>query len=365
MAYFPREYMKSVARPSARDVNWDVPLTTLVEGFIQDQTNFAGWKAAPVVNVTKESDVYWTFPIGSFSRHHMTDRAENTRAEQAGFERSTQNFQLTFKGLAYPLSDRLLWNARNPLNEQMTAMRFLGEQALIDIEISFRDTFMPDNVTTWANNVAGAASRSASFDPTSGTAGNRNVAFWSSSAGTPIDDIITLTSLIGGRTGRRPNVLVLGRQVWDAIHRNTQVIDVLKYGQTSGPVKATTENLAYLMELEEIIVSDAVVNTADEGATATNEYIIGKHALLMYRAANPDASAMDGSAGYTFMPDGEQRVPNALANLDNMSMFNNLGTAISTRQQLDTRSYVYEIDVAYDHRVAGSALGCLLRNIVQ
>lgn len=365
MATFPRSYMKAVARPSARDVNWDVPLTTLVEGFIQDQENFAGWRAAPVVSVQKESDVYWQFPIGTFSRHEMTVRAENTEAEQVGFERSTESYQLAFKGLGYPISDRQMWNARNPLQEEQMGMRFLGEQALIDVEISFRDTFMPDNTTTWGNNGAGAASRSTSFNPASSTPGDRNLLYWNNSAGTPIDDVITICSLIGGRTGRRPNVMVMGRPVWDALHRNAQVIDVLKYGQTSGPVKATRDNLAYLMELEEIIVSDAVVNTAAEGADVSNEYIIGKHALLMYRAANPDPSAMDGSAGYTFMPDGSQIIPNALAYLDNMSMFNNLGTAISSRRQENTRSYVMEIDLAYAHVVSGSSLGCLLRGIVQ
>lgn len=86
--------------------------------------------------------------------------------------------------------------------EETMGMRFLGEQALIDVEIFF--------------------SRSTSFDPTSGTAGNRNLLYWNNGPGTPIDDVITICSLIGGRTGRRPNVMVMGRQVWDALHRNAR-----------------------------------------------------------------------------------------------------------------------------------------------
>ena len=76
------------------------------------------------------------------------------------------------------------------------------------------------------------------------------------------------------------------------------IVGRLDRGQTTGPVVVMRENLAALFELEQVLVMDAIHNTAKEGATASHSFIGGKHALLCYAAPSP--GLMTPSAGYTF-----------------------------------------------------------------
>jgi hypothetical protein len=61
---------------------------------------------------------------------------------------------------------------------------------------------------------------------------------------------------------------------------------------------ATRRIIAEILEVEEVLVMDAVSNTAAEGATESNAFIGGLSAALLYRPKN--AGLMVPSAGYTF-----------------------------------------------------------------
>jgi hypothetical protein len=50
--------------------------------------------------------------------------------------------------------------------------------------------------------------------------------------------------------------------------------------------------------VDEVLVMDAIENTAAEGAANVHAFIGGKHALLLYAPASP--GLMTPSAGYTF-----------------------------------------------------------------
>ena len=56
--------------------------------------------------------------------------------------------------------------------------------------------------------------------------------------------------------------------------------------------------MAQILELEEVLVMDALYNSAQEKAAEANLFVGGKHALLAYRPKNP--GIMTPSAGYTF-----------------------------------------------------------------
>ena len=54
--------------------------------------------------------------------------------------------------------------------------------------------------------------------------------------------------------------------------------------QTPGaPARATRQIMAEILELDEVLVMDAVYNSAAEGATESNSFVAGKHAALFYR----------------------------------------------------------------------------------
>jgi hypothetical protein len=112
-------------------------------------------------------------------------------------------------------------------------------------------------------------------------------------------DVRTAKRAIAEKTGYEPNKLVLGRPVFDALLDNPSIIDRIKYGQTPGDAAmARQDMLARLFGVDEVVVMNAVENTAKEGQSNSHSFIGGKVAMLCYTAPQP--GLMTPSAGYTF-----------------------------------------------------------------
>jgi len=116
---------------------------------------------------------------------------------------------------------------------------------------------------------------------------------------TPIRDVRLGKASIAQSTGFEPNKLIMGRAVYDAIVDHPEIIDRLKYGQTAGaPAMASKQALAALFGVDEILVMNAIENTAAEGVAAAHSFIGGNHCLLTYSTSAP--GLMTPTAGYTF-----------------------------------------------------------------
>lgn len=94
----------------------------------------------------------------------------------------------------------------------------------------------------------------------------------------------------------RPNKLIIGRAGWTALRQHPKVVQaVYKSQQSAGTI--SREQLAELLELEEICIGSAFVNTARKGQPAAYNRTWGKHAALIY--SNTEA-AMTGQPTYGF-----------------------------------------------------------------
>jgi hypothetical protein len=79
----------------------------------------------------------------------------------------------------------------------------------------------------------------------------------------------------------RPNKLVLGRQVWTVLRQHPAMVQaVYKTAQNRGVV--SLQMAAEALELEEILIGEAWVNTARRGQAATYNRAWGKSAALIY-----------------------------------------------------------------------------------
>ena len=353
--------MSKASQPSSRTINWDVHLTTLAESFSQDMMNFVGARVFPMVPVEKESDRYWVYPIGTFARHHMEDREEMGVAPRANFTLSDNTYQCQFKSLAHEVSDRRRANSRAPLMEDEAVTKFLVENALIDIEKGFASTYFKAGVWDFQATGAGAANNTADWKRASG----RQIVQWSDYANSnPLQDVTQLLTAVGEATGRRPNIGTFGRPVYDWLKHHPDFVGRIDDGQTNGVAMVTLQNMAALLELEEIFVMDAIENTQPESYNtdgspkdANNKFIGGKHALFSYRAS-AQPNFQDGSAGYTFVFRNSDYIPNAFG------MFNEQGMGISRYYDRRRRCEAFEIDLAYDQKLSGPSLGCFLDGIV-
>lgn len=102
---------------------------------------------------------------------------------------------------------------------------------------------------------------------------------WSDSTSKPIDTIMTgLDAVI-----MRPNIMVIGQQAFTKLSTHPEIVRACRSigGDSSGIVKA--QEIAALFGLEEVLVGEALVNTARKGQTASMARVWGKHCALIYQ----------------------------------------------------------------------------------
>jgi len=120
------------------------------------------------------------------------------------------------------------------------------------------------------------------FDPDSYDVNNKatliGTAQWSHADSNPIDAVLTALD----RVIMRPNIAVLGREVWTKLRQHPRIVKAIAAsGTDSGAVDR--RYVADLLELDDIYVGDAWLNTANKGQTANIARAWGKHAAFLYR----------------------------------------------------------------------------------
>ena len=93
----------------------------------------------------------------------------------------------------------------------------------------------------------------------------------------------------------RPNVLILGQEVYSILRQHPDGLD--RYKHTRQGIM-TREMIATWLDVDRIEVGTAVHNTAKEGQDESMNFIWGKNALLMFVTGSP--SIREPSAAYTF-----------------------------------------------------------------
>jgi hypothetical protein len=277
-------------QPTLGDVHVNRPLTNISVAFSQEAAGveFVADRAFPAIPVENKSDLYWTYKRGDFNRDEMQKRGLSQESAGTGYAvDSTGTYTCNVWALHKDVDDQIRANSDSPLAPDRDATIFLTNKALIRREIEWATQYFAHSV--WTGEVAGQA-----------TSDSTHVAYWDSATSSPITDIrhaktqMRLNS--GGFTG---NIIVFSRPVFDKLVDHPDFIDRTKYGQTApNPAMATRRIIAEILEVEEVLVMDAVSNTAAEGATESNAFIGGLSAALLYRPKN--AGLMVPSAGYTF-----------------------------------------------------------------
>lgn len=274
------------SQPGRGDVHVDRPLTQLSVAYLQNADAFIADRAFPVVSVKSQSDKYFLFDKGDFFRDEMELNAPGAVAAEANYKINTDSYSCDVWKLAKALADQVRANYDSPLQADREMTEFLTLKGLIRKEKLWASKYFAAGL--WTGDQAGVAA----------APGANQFLQWDLAASTPIEDIRLGRRTVQERTGYKPNKLILGREVYDALLDHPDIIGRLDRGQTSGPAIVMRQNLAALFELDEILVMDGIENTAAEGVADALSFIGGKSALLAYSAPAP--GLMSPSAGYTF-----------------------------------------------------------------
>lgn len=325
--------------PNRADVHIDKALTNISVKYMQDTNNFIADKVFPTVPVQKQSDRYFQYLKEDWFRDDAKERALGT--ESAGGDYDIDNTPTYFcKKYAFHKDvfeeDRA--NSDNPLTPDQDATEFVVDKILLNKENNWAKTYFKAGV--WAQDEAGKAS---------GAAGDGPIYWNDYSNSDPIKDVDNMATNMAEITGKRPNKLVIGRKVYDALRQHPDILDRIKYTQTG---IITAQLIAELFDVEELLVANAIQNTAVKGQVADMEFIMGKHMLLCYSEKRPRLKA--ATAGYCFTWTGLMGA-NALGGRINRFSMPQLG--IGTER--------IECELAYDMKVVASDMGAFVSGVVQ
>lgn len=318
-------------QPSRSDVHVNRPLTQISIAFFQDQNAFVADRVFPNIPVQKQSDRYFTYDRGEFNRDEMEERAPATESSGGTYTiDSTPTYYAGVKAYHRDVPDPVRDNADEPLQPDREATMYVTYKALLNREVRWVSAYLQPSTWTF------------DYDGVSGTPGSNEVKQWNDPASTPIEDVRFAGTSVQESTGFRPNVLVLGRRVFDKLVDHPDIVGRLDRGQTSGAAMANRQQLAALFEVEEVLVMEAIQNTAPKGAANAHSFIGGKRALLAYRTPTP--GIMTPTAGYTFSwtkPAGSSRN----------------GTRVSRFRMQHLKADRVEIEQAFDQKLISADLG--------
>lgn len=325
--------------PSNRDVHVNAVLTDWAVQYGNLLTDFQADNLAPIVPSKKQSNAYFTYEKADWFRDEMKERADGQPVPLAGYRVNADNsYTIKVWSVGKPIDDQTEDNEDGPLDSDEDATKFVMDLERIRRERAFATAALATSV--WGTDVTGNTSAS--------VYGSNTVAQWDDADSSPLEDIAYYRTKVKLATGLDPNVLAIGRQVWDVLKNHADVLARITGGSNNGnPALVTRQTVAALFELEDIVVLQAVHNTAAENATMTGAFIAGKHGLLMHR--NKNAGRKGATAIKTFTWQRPKTDASGIAIL---------------KSQIDIHRRLVEVESNFTHKVVAADLGVFFNGLV-
>lgn len=215
----------------------------------------------PMVKVSKQTGKYYVYDKANL-RVDKTNRAAGSAANEIDFGVApTGTFACDDHALKGFVVDEVQDQADAALNPLIDETETVTEKLLLDREVNAA-AILTDTAQLTQNTTLSGTSQ------------------WSDySNSDPIGDVRTARTTIHSNTFKKPNTLIMGKQVFDILIEHPQIIERIKYSQLG---VVTPELLARVFQVETILVGEAGNNTAVEGQTDSLSYVWGKHAIVAY-----------------------------------------------------------------------------------
>ena len=260
--------------PEPENVHKDQVLTNI--SIMYRNAAYVGIEIMPIVPVKKKSDIYYIYDSKADRfRIPKTLRAPRSDSRTVDWKVTTDGYVCDEHALNSLIDDIERDNADKPLNLEVDTVEFLTDIVTLGLEMRIKDMIE-------ASLTANAPTNGLWSDYTTETID-------------PIADIEIAKAAIHAVIFREPNLLLLGKAVYDKLKHHPKILELIKYSQKG---VLTTDLLASLFGIEKVIVGEAGYNTAKEGKTAVLNYLWGKNAILAYVEPRPGIKKF--SLGYTF-----------------------------------------------------------------
>ena len=269
-------------QPTPGDVYVSAPLTNVAIAYAQEASYMAE-AIAPTINVDVQGGLYRTYNQEDWFRSEAQERAPATESVGSGFRLGQDTYFARVYAVHKDVDDQTRANQQAPINLDRDASRWVTQQLLIKREQIAASSFFTTGV--WGTDLTGV----------SGAPAGGQFQQFDQTASDPIRFIRGQVRTMQEATGYRPNTLVIGARVLDALLDHATIIERIKYTQAGF---VSLQLLASAFDIERVIVPEAIQNTAAEGLTGAYSFIFGKSMLLAY--VNRSPSPLTPSAAYTF-----------------------------------------------------------------
>jgi len=317
-------------QPNRTSTHIDKPLTDYSIGFLQNPGDFIARSILPIKTVSKQSDRYFKFVAADFARDEAKLRSAGEESVGSGFSVSNESYFCDKFALHQDLSYDDLINADEAVELENNSAEFLAHQMLIKHERLFAAACWGTGI--WGEDVLGASTTK-----------------WDDyTSSNPIQVIDRLKRNIHLKTFKSPNKLVLGYDVFLALKEHPDLVSRVQY---TSDASIDTTLMARRFGVDQVIVAKGVLNSANEGLSASMGYLLDpKSALLIH--SPPSVGRMTAAAATSFAWTGSPTLPRPMG--------------VVTRRMDDekTQSRRIETEICVDVKVTGADLGAYISAIV-
>lgn len=281
------EIMKGIFRPHTA-------LTNMALSYYQNASNYFAKAIFPICPVSLSSDNYYIFDKEDLLRDNWRTKPAYGKVDPSPVSEHTETYACKVDQMIMGIDqirqvDLTRRQGPSVMQPKMQRVKTIAEQANIHQDYVFAEKYFKKGI--WTNEYTGVDSSSVS--------GKQFIKFTNANSD-PIKFVDMMKTQMHQSTGRMPNRLALGVNVFNALKLHPGILERVKYGgSTANPASVTVNVLAQLFGVEKIVVLNSIMNAADMGAEAKIQYIGDPNAFLLAYATNAP-SIDEPSAGYIF-----------------------------------------------------------------
>lgn len=295
--------MSNVYTPSNRDIEVAIrkgkflphtALTNMALAYYQNAANYFAKAIFPVCHVSRSADNYYVFNKEDLLRDNWAKKPAYGKVTPVVLSEHTETYACEVEQMIMGVdqireTDNKRRQGPSTADPRTQRTKAMAEQANIHQDRKFANGFFKSGV--WNNEWTGVDST---------TPADKQFIKFSNDNSDPIKFIADRKLEMHQQTGRTPNKIAIGANVFNALRNHPGILERVKWGgTTANPASVTRNVLAQLFEMDDIVVMMSIHNEARMGAEAKMDFIGDPNALLLaYATSSP--SIEEPSAGYIF-----------------------------------------------------------------
>ena len=304
----------------------DLHIDVAESGFALDyaaQQEFIGPIVAPVLNVNKQTGLYWV--AGKNNRLHDIQRAPRDEYKVVDWSYSTSTYGCKGYGAKALTDVESLKNADPMVDPEQDAIAAVVDEVMINAEYRIASKLFSASVFTQ-------------------TSALTSTARWDSTASDPWGNRVTANAAVRPATGHKVNTLIISDTVWEYLRQLTAIKNAI-FGSTGPYGVPTQEQVAAVLGIDRVIVGPG---TYYNGTTFVDLW--GKSALWAYYP-----KSVSENRGRIIVP-----MRTVVWNVDGVGRFQ----VSQPWEDRDRRSWARYVDDYTDELVVCAAAGYLFTTVI-